>query len=405
MYGFNANDFPDRNSISVCAQCFGEGNIRQMIEDIDEPPGCSFCECNDSPTAPIYKVCDHIRECLQEFFAFAADHLPYESKAGGYLWPHWSTYELLYHIIELDLPRDQDVRLSWMIADEVSDQIWCEYDWLSLDYDELLRIWWEEFCQTIQHERRFFFAIPKENIKEDEHWIRNREEFDSLKLLTEIVNLANELELVQTVPAGTRFYRSRKCKPDEPFNTARKLGPPPRHRAFKANRMNPPGIPMMYGSETAATAVLESRSTCDSTCVSVGQFEFMREVRILNLAELPEIPSIFSGIGRRRLMGLVFMHGFAKEIARPVSHDDESFNFEYIPSQVVTEYIRDAEFDWGQVDGIRYSSELHVGGRNLVLFATPDYLIEPDGTPVSNQNDLKVAPWIRLVDSRLDNSL
>ena len=51
------------------------------------------------------------------------------------------------------------------------------------------------------------------------------------------------------------------------------------------------------------------------------------------------------------------MHAFTEEIARPVSHDDKSIQIEYIPSQVVTEYIRDSEFDCSSVDGIRYPSD------------------------------------------------
>ncbi len=340
-------------------------------------------------------------DCLQEFFGFAADYLPYESKEGGYLWPHWNTYELLYDKLGLDLPRDLNGRLCYTIADEISDQVWCEHDWLSLDYDEMLELSWKRFCWTIQHERRFFFAIPKEKGEENEYWISNREEFNPPELLSQIVHLANELEMVSTFSAGTKFYRSRRCKPDAPFDTACQLGPPPPRKAIKANRMNPPGIPMMYGSETASTAILESRSTC----VSVGQFEFTREVRILNLADLPEIPSIFSGIERRRLLGLVFMRAFTEEIARPVSHDDKSIHIEYIPSQVVTEYIRDSEFDCSSVDGIRYPSDFHPDGRNLVLFATQDHLIETDGTPVIQRDEQLVKPWIRLVETQLVDNL
>ena len=349
MCEFNLDNFPDSNSIPVCAQCFSDEWICQLIEDIDGPPGCSFCKSSDSPTAPLDKVCDYMRECLMEFFAFAADNLPYESREGGYLAKHWGTYELLLDEIQLDLPMDQDGQLMYMLSDRISDQVWCEHDWLSLDYNVMLEHSWEKFCRMIQHERRFFFAIPKENTEEDENRFRNREELKPLELLTEIVNLADELNLVQTLPAGTKFYRSRSCQPDTPFCTARRLGPPPADKARQANRMNPPGIPMMYGAETAATAVLESRSPC----VTVGQFVFEREVRILDLADLPEIPDIFSGMERRKLLGLVFMHAFAENIARPVGRDDR-IHIKYIPSQVITEYIRDSEFDCSAVDGIRY---------------------------------------------------
>ena len=400
MYELNGNDFADRASNSVCAQCFNDKEIYQFIEDIDASPGCSFCGYKDSPTAPIDIVCDYVRECLLEFFAFAVDNLPYEGKEGGYLWPHWNTYELLYDKLEFDLPRDRDGRLSYMITQKVGEEVWCERDWLSLDYSKMLEHSWEKFCWTIQHQRRFFFAIPEENGNRDKSWFCNREEFNAPELLSQFVRLANELDLVQTLPVGTKFYRSRRCQPHAQLEGAHELGPPPLCKAFQSNRMNPPGIPMMYGSETKLTAIHES----GAPYVSVGKFEFARDVRILDLADLPEIPSIFSGIERRKLLGLVFMHAFAKDIARPICRDDRSIHFEYIPSQVITEYIRISKFDCGLVDGVRYPSNIHDGGRNFVLFATQDHLLEPDGTPVSQLDNSSDAPWIRLVESTLNST-
>ncbi len=399
MYEFNPDNFPDRNSLPVCAQCFGDDGICRFIETFGDPHGCSFCERSDSPTAPIDMVCDYMHTCLLEFFSLAANCLPYESREGGYQAEHWDTYDLLFDKLQLDLPRDSDEQLRQMLLHRIGEEYWCKYDWLSLDHDEILEDSWEKFCRMIQHERRFFFAILKENTEVGENLFRNGEEFEPLELLIEIVDLAAEFNLVQTLLAGTKFYRSRRCEPDAPFQTARQLGPPPASEAFRANRMNPPGIPMMYGAKTETTAVLESRASC----VTVGQFEFEREVRILDLADLPDIPSIFSGMERRKLLGLVFMHAFAKDIARPVVQDDR-IHIEYIPSQVITEYIRDSEFDCRAVDGIHYPSEFQAGGPNLVLFATQDDLREPDGTAVSQQKDPLVEPWIRLVETRLRNN-
>ena len=398
MREFSPDNFPDLNSLPVCAQCFGDDGICRFIETFGGPHGCSFCERSDSPTAPIDMVCDYMRQCLLEFFSLAANCLPYESREGGYLAEHWDTYDLLFDKLQLDLPRDQDEPLRQMLLHRIGEEHWCKYDWLSLDYDEILEHSWEKFCRMIQHERRFFFAIPKENTEEGENLFHNGEDIEPLELLTEIVNLADKFNLVQTLPANTEFYRSRRRKSDAPLRTAHQLGPPPPNKAFRANRMNPPGIPMMYGAEAPFTAVLESRYPC----ITVGQFKFEREVRILDLADLPEIPGIFSGIERRKLLGLAFMHAFAKDIAHPVVQDDR-IHIEYIPSQVITEYIRDSNFDCGAVDGIRYPSDLHADGRNLVLFATQDDLIEPDGTPVSQRDDPLVVPWIRLIEAHFDD--
>ena len=152
----------------------------------------------------------------------------------------------------------------------------------------------------------------------------------------------------------------------------------------------------MYVAETEDIAVLETRSPC----VTVGQFQLEREARILDLADLTDIPGIFSGAERRTRLGLVFMHAFAREIARPVDRTDR-IHIEYIPSQVITEFIRDVKINDTAVDGIRYPSTFDADGRNLVLFATQDDLMEPDGTPVSKRDYPPPAPWIRLVDANL----
>ena len=208
--------------------------------------------------------------------------------------------------------------------------------------------------------------------------------------------LAEEFDLVRILPPGTEFFRSRPCEPGELYQTALELGPPPADRAVQANRMNPPGIPMMYGANTEDVAVRETRCPC----VTVGQFQLERETRILDLADLPDIPGIFAGAERRTRLGLVFMHAFAREITRPVDRTDR-IHIEYIPSQVVTEFIRDAKIYGSPVDGIRYPSTLDADGRNLVLFATQGDLIEPDGEPVSERDYPAPEPWIRLIEAHV----
>ena len=397
MSGVNSNDYPDYdNTEPVCARCFSGEEIAEFLGNFEGPPGCSFCEGNDAPTAPLDEVADHMRQCLMQFYGFAADHLPYESREGGFQAPHWETYDLLFDQLGLDLPRDQDNRLCYTLPDRISDQTWCEYDWLSLDYDEKLDYAWREFCQTIQHERRFFFALSKNEEIEVEEQIRHRDEFLPLELLSEIIKLAEEFDLVRIFSSGTELFRSRPCELAEPYQTARELGPPPPDRAVQANRMNPPGIPMMYGAETEDIAVRETRRRC----VTVGQFRLERETRILDLADLPAIPGIFSGAERGTRLGLIFMHAFAREIARSVDRTDR-IHIEYIPSQVVTEFIRDARIYGSPVDGIRYLSTLDTGGRNLVLFATQDDLMEPDATPVSERDYPVPTPWIRLIEAHL----
>ena len=378
---------------AVCSRCFEEEDIADFIAKCGGPPGCSFCAQADAPTAPLEDVTRHIRECLEGFFGFAVNQLPYNSEEGGYLGKHWDTYELLSDKIELSLPRDKHDDLFSALANGVGDEEWCAWDWLTLDYDEDVETAWRQFCAVIQHERRFFFALDKRKEDEaDEPGIHTATE-----LLVELARLFEAHGLLKTLPLGTELYRARPCEPQKGYSTARDLGPPPAHLALQANRMNPPGIPMFYAADSEAVAIQETRSQC---VVSVGRFRTERDLRILDLINLPPIPGRFSGAERRERLGLIALHAFARKITQPVDGTDH-VHIDYIPSQVVTEFIRDQKFTGGKLDGIRYSSARDVSGRNVVLFATQRDLMEADGSPVCNRGWPEPDPWLRLVDANI----
>uniref|UniRef100_UPI002AC335FF HEPN-associated N-terminal domain-containing protein n=1 Tax=Paraburkholderia sp. J41 TaxID=2805433 RepID=UPI002AC335FF len=78
--------------------------------------------------------------CLGKKWGGAADQLPYESAEGGYQGTTWDTAELVFEEICLELPRDHDGSLQDEIIGTLNDDVWCDYDWLSLDTDVALKI-------------------------------------------------------------------------------------------------------------------------------------------------------------------------------------------------------------------------------------------------------------------------
>jgi HEPN/RES N-terminal domain 1 len=98
-----------------------------------------------------------------KFWGFAVDQLPYDSAESGYQAATWDTEEVLFDEEALSLPRDKQGRLHRAILNHLTDETWCEYDWLTLDEDVALRTSWERFCDTIKHERRFFFYAVGQN--------------------------------------------------------------------------------------------------------------------------------------------------------------------------------------------------------------------------------------------------
>lgn len=340
----------------VCSACIDDPDVKAWIRDENGPRGCDACGGYDSPTVELKELCEYLEECLSNFWGLAADQLPYESAEGGYQGTTWLTSELVFEEVGLELPRDRNDRLYYAICRRLDAQLWCDYDWLRLDEDVALRMSWETFCETIKHKRRFFFHHQGGSGDDPDS-------FSHVELLRAISRLCDELGLINELSASTGLYRARTGIPRGASLDASTFGPPPAHLALQTNRMNPPGIPMFYGAEGARTAVREVHRRA----AKVGKFRLNRPLRVLDLARLPDVPSIWANPDRRGRLGLRFLHEFTGAIMQPVNRDDRA-HVDYIPSQVVTEFFRDFGFAGGKIDGIRFPSTADPRGRNVVLF-------------------------------------
>lgn len=300
-------------------------------------------------------VAQHIQSCLETYWGYAADQLPYESAEGGYLGTTWSTYELLVGEVGIELSRDRQDSLFDALLGELTDQTWCEYDWATLDYDAALRTSWTRFCETVKHKRRFFFHSDG---------IDDRDSYTAASLSNAITQISQHLGLVRELKQGTKLWRARPDIGHGRRVTAGDFGPPPLQFSLQSNRMNPPGIPMLYLASTARTALKETRAKE----ARIGQWAVTRPLRILDLRRLPGLQGVFSNAQRQDRLALRFLHHFADDIMTPVERD-QRVHVEYLPSQVVTEFVRDYPFEGGKVDGIAYGSTVNRRGWNVALFA------------------------------------
>ena len=62
-------------------------------------------------------------------------------------------------------------------------------------------------------------------------------------------------------------------------------------------------------------------------------------LRVLDLSELPPVPSIFAA-SREQRGALQFLWEFVKSITAPVVHDGRE-HIDYVPTQSLTEYFRE----------------------------------------------------------------
>ena len=82
----------------------------------------------------------------------------------------------------------------------------------------------------------------------------------------------------------------------------------------------------------------------------------------------------------------MFLGGFARDIAKPIVRD-ERVHQEYVPTQVVTEFIRFVLRPVG--DGVAYASA-RVDGTNLVLFASQEDCLGGDGALLAAEGEVQI---------------
>lgn len=356
----------------ICAECVSDNDLKYWIDS--SPLGsCSFCGEKQVGVVEFRKFLDRVEEVIGQHFGQAVDDLPYNSREGGYQGITFDTdYVLTY--VGLDFPEncngdDLRQRVLWHFE---SFEPWCEFDWTTLDDHQALVSSWEQFCDAIKHRRRFFFLRPANEESADEV---DRDHVSFFELLSEIATLSELSGMIKEFPIGTLVYRARAFKSGVTPSTALELGPPPAAKALQSNRMNPPGVPMMYLSDTQSCAVKELGTVEKGHKVHTGTFKTTRPLRILDYSKLPPAPGYFSGAGRKKILLHRFLRHFVKEITRPVARDDR-IHLDYLSSQVATEFLRDYDFLDGIIHGIRYPSTVAKKGTNLVLFGGPE-LVDP----------------------------
>lgn len=358
----------------VCSSCFGDPAIKEYIEENSVGSECSFCEevHERNISIPIDNLIRYMRICVSREYDNAAEWLPYESSEGGYQGETIDAWDLIVHELEIELPEDKDGELLQCLSDGFSDHEWCKEDPYGPSSMELAKYSWENFSYIVKNRRRFFFRSEK---SEDS----STDVLSPGELLEKVLDYANHVNLVTRLGEGLVLYRARAHSKDgKSWSNAKDLGPPPPEKALQSNRMSPAGIPMFYGSDSSDTAVFET--AIKSGKFSVGRFCTARPIKLLDLSNLPTLPSIFdmsledAEISPRS--SIPFLRHVSEQISKPITKDSNS-HIEYVPTQVVTEFIRSQSKI--PIDGIKYESAIHSGYCSYVLFAGQEDVFENAG--------------------------
>lgn len=365
---------------SVCGSCTGDEALSSLVEQHANADECSFCgRKGQNIAADTDTVLERIGSQLLIGWSRAEDVLYHDSEEeSGYAGP---VYEIR-DVLESEGVEFGNEDFESFVLEAFGETQYAPAGVYAMTQGEALRAGWDDLVETVKHRQRFFFVLARNDRSGDGAGVavpRGRE------LLSELDRLIREYGLLRELSAGTPLYRVRLHPLRKRYETAKDLGAPPPDSASQS-RMSPAGIPMLYTAEEIETAISETVEARRSPRkgLTVATFKPAETLRIVDFSQLPPIPSVFDDSPEtpRVRHELGFLYGMRRDIGGEVKLDGRQ-HIEYVPTQVVCEYIRHRLPErLGQpVHGLAWESTRASGGRNVVLFLDRDRCVEPEERP------------------------
>lgn len=353
----------------VCYRHINDYAIEAFIKENAENGYCDYCK-RKRKVVEFETMMKFIMGGIMEFYEDAAEFMRYESSEGGYQGTIYDPQELIDDEVNLQITNDD---LREHIIDCIDDRAWSDPTTYYESSRQILGYLWNYFKDIVKHRSRYMFAKTTK-LKSFSY------EQNAYGIMDDIGERVHTFGLIKALPKKTVIYRCRQHEADEDIDDASKIASPPAASAKYANRMSPAGISMFYGAFDAATAKAE---TIDETIIkerpklSTAVFTNNESLNMIDLTELPPIPSIFDQEKRSEIYSIGFLWDFVADLSAPIKHDGME-HIEYIPTQVVTEYFRyvfDSK-DGKEIDGIIYPSSRKKNGKACVFFIDNDECIE-----------------------------
>ncbi len=379
-----------RTETFICAKHITDKEIKKFISNSGAIQFCKYCK-KQKHSISIKDLANYIEECIKiEYDDPYSRGAPYDKEAEFYedRFPGVSVYgttEILEDEIEVD---------NWQVIEDLSYNFGNDY-WAEIDgiwgptKSEYMEGGWESFKKILKHKIRFlFFSDSLKSDFDDEYG----ESLNPYFILDEVGKAIESLNLFRKFHKNKlRVFRGRQHKYSETLNKASQLGSPPPEIA-KANRMSPAGISMFYGAFDIETCEKEIEdNTWKGSTITTGTFTNLKPLILIDFTRLTTIPSLFDKANRHNRAIARFLKSFIRDLSVPVKPDD-SVHVDYIPTQVVTEYLRVIVGRAKSVDGIIYNSVKNPGQKCVVLFVEnneiTDLIKEAPATSVAGFFDL-----------------
>lgn len=372
---------------NVCPDCLAEPALADAVRSAADDPKCDYCNqyLDGAPiAAPVDVVLEAIVDGIRTEYGNPDDEgVMYISAEGGYTMPIFDGWDL---VMDLGITENDDLVTD--LSQAISGQ-WCRRNPYHASEAEALSWGWGHFRKHVTHTTRYMFHIPASDAARQ----RADGEIPPEDMLGALAETIRSGGLTSMLPVGTRWWRVRPHGTMETPSTAKELGSPPSEYA-KTNRMSAAGISAFYGASTFEGAVAEVAGYVElGSSATIGLWETVRPMLVINLVDLPEMPSLFDPKTRHLRPDLQFLHGFTADATRPARPDDKQ-NLDYVPTQIVAEYLNQVyrDDDANPVMGVLWRSTKDPAVTNCVLF------VDNDGC--ADQDDLRKVEsgaWIQLI--------
>lgn len=368
--------FTENDELSLCAKCTSNAQFAKWIEENGSYGECDFDKSHGRSNAVVTveafaeEVDRYFRDKYQrgEEYMYAtasSDNPSYDTHGEPYqdiLGNDLECDEDVFNAVVASLPDCSDRDISQgdepfyddcanyeLIADANKRSRADEEEYW---YENRFAFQWEDFCKTVQFQRRFF---------------KTKELLDSLFGKPSEYR-EGAVRPIYELKAGQVIFRARVL--DDGFNhdhfrhsPAAELSAPPKERA-RAGRMNVEYIPAFYAAFSEETAIAEMRPSIGDK-VAVGEFVLQKDITVLDF-------TVFSSLADDKRKEAYFhtRYDFIRqmegEISKPILPFEKQR--EYFATQIVAEYLR----EYFGCDAVIYKSSMIRSGdadnRNVVIF-------------------------------------
>jgi hypothetical protein len=364
----------------ICSFCIGDASCSAWIAEHATKQGCSYDKRHNKQKAvSLEAFVEHVDEYFQQHYCAGTLERRYDSDSDGSYYEQRgnSLDDCLYEELDASDEIIADVSavlpdFSWVdvaggeewfyesdLFEKIEDVIRREQEsseeyWYEMRHE----LAWEAFCKYVKFENRTSGAFEMlDQLFED---MFSDKEYQSLR------------SPLITLPEKSVVYRARKLSQLDTQKDVLKnknfIFPPSCEKAT-VGRMNHAFIPIFYGAFSQDCAVIECQPYINQR-VAVGEFLTQRSIKLFDFTVYHELydhkyakPKFEKYSDPRYTL----INHMQKEISKPIEPDSKALD--YIPTQIMTEYIR-RKFG---VDGIIFFSSLitpitNVDHRNIALF-------------------------------------